>query len=103
MFLSQPSSTSKKEHVVAKAFAFNIFRDKRPKLDPKDYSISDVTGETVGKLPGELNGQQFIIQNCQVLLKKLLDMCGGVYPEDKQWYRYRVDKICILTSNVHKL
>lgn len=25
-----------------------------------------MTGETVGKLPGEINGQQFIIQNCQV-------------------------------------
>lgn len=42
------------------------YRDKRAKLDPKDYSISNVTGETVGKLPGEINGQQFIIQNCQV-------------------------------------
>ena len=42
------------------------YRDKRAKLDPKDYSISNVTGETAGKLPGEINGQQFIIQNCQV-------------------------------------
>lgn len=37
--------------------------EKRQRLDPKDYTIGDLTGETVAKMPGEINGQQFIIQN----------------------------------------
>lgn len=56
--------------------------DKRPKLDPKDYSISDVTGETIGKLPGELNGQQFIIQNCQGCNIFVLDHTDSVTIDD---------------------
>ena len=42
------------------------FREKRERLDPKDYTIGDLTGETVAKMPGEINGQQFIIQNNKV-------------------------------------
>lgn len=42
------------------------FREKRQRLDPKDYTIGDLTGETVAKMPGEINGQQFIIQNNKV-------------------------------------
>ncbi len=43
-----------------------VFRDKRPKIDPKDYMLDGVKGETIGKIPGEINGQQFIVQNCEV-------------------------------------
>lgn len=56
--------------------------DKRAKLDPKDYSISNVTGETVGKLPGEINGQQFIIQNCQGCNIFILDHTDSVTIDD---------------------
>ena len=41
-------------------------RDKRDKVDPKDYTIENLTGQVIGRLPGTINGQQFIIQNCQV-------------------------------------
>lgn len=37
--------------------------EKGPRLDPKDYTIGDLTGELAAKMPGEINGQQFIIQN----------------------------------------
>jgi len=43
-----------------------VCRDKRAKADPKDYMIDGQNGETFYKLPGSLNGQQFIIQNCEV-------------------------------------
>lgn len=45
-----------------------LFRDKRARLDPKDYTIGDLTDELVAKMPGEINGQQFIIQNNKVSL-----------------------------------
>lgn len=48
------------------------FREKRQRLDPKDYTIGDLTGETAAKLPGEINGQQFIIQNNKVRRSSLL-------------------------------
>ncbi|KAH3727727.1 hypothetical protein DPMN_053670 [Dreissena polymorpha] len=40
-------------------------RDKRPKVDVSSYMFDGLKGETVGKLPGSLNGTQFIIQNCE--------------------------------------
>jgi len=43
-----------------------VCRDKRAKVDPKDYMIDGENGETFYKLPGSINGQQFIIQNCEV-------------------------------------
>lgn len=42
------------------------FRDKRDKVNPSDYIIENVKGQTVGRIPGTVNGQQFIIQNCEV-------------------------------------
>ncbi|XP_068704285.1 protein XRP2-like isoform X1 [Montipora foliosa] len=56
--------------------------EKRARLDPKDYSVIDVTGETVGKLPGEINGQQFIIQNCQNCDIFILDHTDSVQVDD---------------------
>ena len=43
-----------------------VCRDKRAKVDPKEYMIDGKNGETFYKLPGSINGQQFIIQNCEV-------------------------------------
>lgn len=39
--------------------------DKRPKINADDFMIQNRNGETVGRLPGTVNGQQFIIQNCK--------------------------------------
>ena len=41
-------------------------RDRKDRPDPKDYKIEDLNGETVGRVPGKVDGQQFIIKNCQV-------------------------------------
>lgn len=43
-----------------------VCRDKRERVNPKDYMIDGQIGETFCKLPGTINGQQFIIQNCEV-------------------------------------
>lgn len=34
-------------------------------IDPKDYTFSGLKDETVGRLPGKVAGQQFIIQDCE--------------------------------------
>ena len=47
--------------------SFSFPRDKRERVNPKDYTIGDVQGETFVRRPGTVNGQQFIIQNCQVI------------------------------------
>ncbi|KAM8874926.1 protein XRP2 [Spinachia spinachia] len=39
--------------------------DKREKVDPKDYMLTGLKDVTVGRLPGKLNGQQFVIQDCE--------------------------------------
>ncbi|XP_051930254.1 protein XRP2 [Hippocampus zosterae] len=38
--------------------------DKREKVDPKDYMLTGLKDVTAGRLPGKLNGQQFVIQDC---------------------------------------
>ena len=43
------------------------FRDVRDRSNAQDFIIQDVKGETVGRMPGTVNGQQMIIQNCQVV------------------------------------
>ncbi|XP_037676719.1 protein XRP2 [Choloepus didactylus] len=39
--------------------------DQRKKVDPKDYMFSGLKDETVGRLPGNVAGQQFVIQDCE--------------------------------------
>ncbi|XP_074069797.1 protein XRP2 isoform X1 [Macrotis lagotis] len=39
--------------------------DKREKVDPKDYMFTGLKDETVGRLPGKVAGQQFVIQDCE--------------------------------------
>lgn len=39
--------------------------DKRPKVDPKDFMLTGLKDATVGRMPGKLNGQQFVIQECE--------------------------------------
>lgn len=34
-------------------------------VDPKDYMLTGLKDATVGRLPGKLNGQQFVIQECE--------------------------------------
>mmetsp|Transcript_20303 Transcript_20303/g.24280 ORF Transcript_20303/g.24280 Transcript_20303/m.24280 type:complete len:355 (+) Transcript_20303:273-1337(+) len=39
--------------------------DKRPRLDPKDYTWEQLKGETKVKEPGAVAGQQFMIDECE--------------------------------------
>ncbi|KAM4818781.1 protein XRP2 isoform 1-T2 [Thomomys bottae] len=39
--------------------------DHREKVDLKDYMFSGLKDETVGRLPGKVAGQQFLIQDCE--------------------------------------
>jgi hypothetical protein len=47
------------------------YRDKRERVDPRDFTIENLNGETAGRAPGTINGQQFIIRNCQVSCSSL--------------------------------
>lgn len=42
-------------------------RDVREKIDPRDFSIENKNGEAIIKMPGSVNGMQFIIQNLEVI------------------------------------
>ncbi|XP_022086906.1 protein XRP2-like [Acanthaster planci] len=39
--------------------------DRKDRPDPKDFTLENLSGETVGRVPGKVNGQQFLIKNCQ--------------------------------------
>ncbi|XP_052797927.1 protein XRP2-like isoform X1 [Mya arenaria] len=56
--------------------------NSRPKLDPSSYMFDGLKDETVGKLPGALNGIQFIVQNCQNCNIYLFDHTSTVTVDD---------------------
>jgi len=47
---------------------FQIKRDTRKKIDPKDFTIENKSNETIIKMPGSINGMQFLIQNLEVFV-----------------------------------
>ncbi|XP_053383869.1 protein XRP2-like [Mercenaria mercenaria] len=56
--------------------------DKRPKLDISNYMYDGLTDQTVGKLPGAINGQQFMVQNCKNCNIYLFDHTSTVTIDD---------------------
>lgn len=47
--------------------------DLRKAVDPKDYTIENKKGETIVKVPGSINGNQFIIKNLENCIVFLFD------------------------------
>lgn len=56
--------------------------DKREKVDVKNFVLDKLSGETVGRMPGSINGQQFIIQNCENCDIYVFDHCATVTVDD---------------------
>ena len=55
-----------KAYNIVSIFYKNL-RDVREKIDPRDFSIENKNAETIIKMPGSVNGMQFIIQNLEVI------------------------------------
>ncbi|MBN3299660.1 XRP2 protein, partial [Amia calva] len=51
-------------------------------VDPKDYMLTGIKDETVGRLPGKLNGQQFVIQDCENCNIYILDHSATITIDD---------------------
>ncbi|XP_071547917.1 protein XRP2-like isoform X2 [Panulirus ornatus] len=56
--------------------------DKKDKVNPADYTIENISNTEVGRLPGTINGQQFIIQNCQASQIYLFDHINTITIDD---------------------
>ncbi|XP_063956961.1 protein XRP2-like [Lytechinus pictus] len=56
--------------------------EKREKLDIKDFTFADLKGEEVGKVPGKINGQRFIIKNCEDCTIYLFDHMATITVDD---------------------
>lgn len=56
--------------------------DRADRPDPKEYMYSDIEGSVVGKCPGSINGQQFLIQNCKDCAIYLFDHSAAVTIDD---------------------
>lgn len=52
--------------------------DREDRPDPKDFTIADKTGGIFGRLPGKINGQQFIIENCKDTTIYLFDFSATI-------------------------
>uniref|UniRef100_A0A8D0GHU3 Protein XRP2 n=1 Tax=Sphenodon punctatus TaxID=8508 RepID=A0A8D0GHU3_SPHPU len=51
-------------------------------IDPKDYMFSGLKDETVGRLPGKVAGQQFVIQDCENCNIYILDHSATITIDD---------------------
>ncbi|XP_067934750.1 protein XRP2-like [Watersipora subatra] len=56
--------------------------DKREKLDMSNFILDKLSGEVVGRMPGTINGQQFIIRNCENCDIYVFDHCAAVTIDD---------------------
>lgn len=59
-----------------------VLRDKKKSIDPKDFTLEDLVNTEVWKLPGTLNGQQFVIQNCKNTVIYILDHTNMITLDD---------------------
>ncbi|XP_078078575.1 protein XRP2 [Mustelus asterias] len=55
----------KKDGAEAEEGAKQYSWDQREKVDIKDYMLVQLKDQTVGRLPGKVAGEQFIIQECE--------------------------------------
>lgn len=53
-----------------------------PKPDPKDFRFRDRKGEKLSKAPGELNGYDFLIDNCEDCEIVLADHVSQIFVDD---------------------
>jgi protein XRP2 len=58
------------------------FRDKRNAVNLKDYTVENTENGEVLKIPGSVNGQQFVIQNCKNTCIYVLDHANTVTVDD---------------------
>ncbi|KAK3918460.1 Protein XRP2 [Frankliniella fusca] len=56
--------------------------DKRPKINPSDFIIANFKGEDVCRVPGSVNGQQLVIQNCSNNMIFVLDFSDSITIDD---------------------
>ncbi|XP_072162948.1 protein XRP2-like [Diadema setosum] len=56
--------------------------DKREKLDIKDFTFADRTGEVLGRVPGKINGQRFIVEKCEDCSIYLFDHMATITVDD---------------------
>jgi len=52
---------------------------EKKKLDPKDFMFSKLKGQVCIKEPGSINGQQFIIEDCEDCDIYLCDQTATVF------------------------
>jgi protein XRP2 len=74
------SRSQREEHSPEPAKQYSW--DVRTKIDPKDFMVENLSNETVLKMPGSINGQQFIIQNCQGCTIFVLDHIATISIDD---------------------
>lgn len=78
LFSKPAASNAEPKEEAPKVYSWDI----RAKIDPKDYSIENKNGETIIKMPGSIDGMQFIIQNLENCNVYLLDYVAQLSIDD---------------------
>jgi len=76
------SSQSKASQQAANAKALAADKERRAKLDPKDFIISQRTKEVIVREAGSIDGEQFNIENCVDCDIFLLDHMDSSFVDD---------------------
>ncbi|PSN42308.1 Protein XRP2 [Blattella germanica] len=75
---SQNVNGNEKSNVKVKEYSW----DKRDAVNLKDYTIENIEDGDVWRLPGSINGQQFVIQNCKNTSIYIFDHINTVTIDD---------------------
>ena len=59
-----------------------IYSWDKKRSDHSDFIFENLEGQTVGKVPGEINGNQFIIRNCKNCSIYLFDHMNTITVDD---------------------
>lgn len=79
------SFRSNREKINSKQFKIQnqfCFRSNREKIDPKQFTIENEKSTSLVKKAGSINGQQFIIQNCEHVNIGLFDFINTITIDD---------------------
>uniref|UniRef100_A0A2R5L6E3 Protein XRP2 n=2 Tax=Ornithodoros turicata TaxID=34597 RepID=A0A2R5L6E3_9ACAR len=60
--MPEEGSEGERRHSGSKTYSWD---HRKREINPKGYTVENLKGQTVGRAPGTVNGQQFIIQNCE--------------------------------------
>ena len=91
------NSTSADEDNNKKQYSW----DQREEKDAANFMIENRQGEELGKIPGEIKGEQFIVRNCEDCSIYLLDHINTISIDDCKRCKFYIGPVKVCRENCY--